>query len=85
MSTLPHPSADKISGAETGCGLVTPDAAPVEHIRVPGPKPVLIGQGPLFVNICERTNITGPKAFARMIPTSIPLPRSESACAPRSG
>lgn len=32
-----------------------------------GLEPVLIGQGTLFVNIGERTNVTGSKAFARMI------------------
>jgi len=32
-----------------------------------GLEPVLIGEGTLFVNIGERTNVTGSKAFARMI------------------
>jgi len=32
-----------------------------------GLEPVSIGQGTLFVNIGERTNVTGSKAFARMI------------------
>nr|WP_315244002.1 methionine synthase [uncultured Albidiferax sp.] len=32
-----------------------------------GLEPVLIGPGTLFVNIGERTNVTGSKAFARMI------------------
>ncbi|MEJ8822104.1 methionine synthase [Variovorax humicola] len=32
-----------------------------------GLEPVTIGEGSLFVNIGERTNVTGSKAFARMI------------------
>ncbi|RVT51527.1 methionine synthase [Rubrivivax albus] len=36
-------------------------------MRLSGLEPVSIGQGHLFVNIGERTNVTGSKAFARMI------------------
>ena len=36
-------------------------------MRLSGLEPVLIGKGTLFVNIGERTNVTGSKAFARMI------------------
>ncbi len=36
-------------------------------MRLAGLEPVLIGAGSLFVNIGERTNVTGSKAFARMI------------------
>jgi 5-methyltetrahydrofolate--homocysteine methyltransferase len=32
-----------------------------------GLEPLVIGEGSLFVNIGERTNVTGSKAFARMI------------------
>ncbi|RRD58052.1 methionine synthase [Comamonadaceae bacterium OH2545_COT-014] len=32
-----------------------------------GLEPLVIGEGTLFVNIGERTNVTGSKAFARMI------------------
>ena len=32
-----------------------------------GLEPVRIGDDTLFVNIGERTNVTGSKAFARMI------------------
>ncbi len=39
----------------------------VEPMRLSGLEPVLIGEGSLFVNIGERTNITGSKAFARLI------------------
>jgi 5-methyltetrahydrofolate--homocysteine methyltransferase len=36
-------------------------------MRLAGLEPVHIGSGSLFVNIGERTNVTGSKAFARMI------------------
>jgi len=46
---------------------VAPDAPAVPPMRLSGLEPVLIGEGTLFVNIGERTNITGSKAFARLI------------------
>ena len=36
-------------------------------MRLAGLEPVAIGAASLFVNIGERTNVTGSKAFARMI------------------
>ena len=39
----------------------------VPPMKLSGLEPVLIGEGALFVNIGERTNVTGSKAFARMI------------------
>ncbi|HET8694691.1 MAG TPA: dihydropteroate synthase, partial [Aquabacterium sp.] len=36
-------------------------------MRLSGLEPVNIGEGSLFVNVGERTNVTGSKAFARMI------------------
>ena len=45
-------------------------SSPAVHVppmRLAGLEPVLIGAGTLFVNIGERTNVTGSKAFARMI------------------
>ena len=36
-------------------------------MRLSGLEPVSIGAGSLFVNVGERTNVTGSKAFARMI------------------
>ena len=36
-------------------------------MRLSGLEPVAIGSGSLFVNVGERTNVTGSKAFARMI------------------
>ncbi len=40
---------------------------PVPPMKLSGLEPVLIGEGALFVNVGERTNVTGSKAFARMI------------------
>ena len=39
----------------------------VPPMKLSGLEPVLIGTGALFVNVGERTNVTGSKAFARMI------------------
>jgi 5-methyltetrahydrofolate--homocysteine methyltransferase len=39
----------------------------VPPMLLSGLEPVRIGQGSLFVNVGERTNVTGSKAFARMI------------------
>jgi 5-methyltetrahydrofolate--homocysteine methyltransferase len=39
----------------------------VAPLKLSGLEPVLIGAGSLFVNIGERTNVTGSKAFARLI------------------
>jgi 5-methyltetrahydrofolate--homocysteine methyltransferase len=36
-------------------------------LRLSGLEPISVGQGSLFVNIGERTNVTGSKAFARLI------------------
>ena len=40
---------------------------PPGPMKLSGLEPVLIGEGSLFVNIGERTNVTGSKAFSRMI------------------
>jgi len=42
-------------------------AVPVPPMKLSGLEPVQIGEGSLFVNVGERTNVTGSKAFARMI------------------
>jgi 5-methyltetrahydrofolate--homocysteine methyltransferase len=41
--------------------------AAVQPMRLSGLEPVLIQPGRLFVNIGERTNVTGSRAFAKMI------------------
>src|SRR4051812_44279852 len=39
----------------------------VPSMKLSGLEPVSIAAGSLFVNVGERTNVTGSKAFARMI------------------
>ena len=46
---------------------MTAKQTPVPPMKLSGLEPVLIGEGTLFVNVGERTNVTGSKAFARMI------------------
>ena len=46
---------------------MTVENIPVPPMKLSGLEPVLIGEGALFVNVGERTNVTGSKAFARMI------------------
>ncbi len=43
------------------------DHSKVQPMRLSGLEPVFIDQKTLFVNVGERTNVTGSKAFARMI------------------
>jgi 5-methyltetrahydrofolate--homocysteine methyltransferase len=43
------------------------DHSKVQPMRLSGLEPVLIDRKTLFVNVGERTNVTGSKAFARMI------------------
>ena len=50
----------------------TPDelnasASPEPLMRLAGLEPFNTGKGTLFINVGERTNVTGSKAFARMI------------------
>jgi len=47
--------------------IAQPTVHPVPPMKLSGLEPVLIGEGSLFVNVGERTNVTGSKAFARMI------------------
>jgi len=47
--------------------MTTVALTPPPPMRLSGLEPVEIGAGTLFVNIGERTNVTGSKAFARMI------------------
>ncbi|HJV59963.1 MAG TPA: methionine synthase [Albitalea sp.] len=42
-------------------------SATIAPMKLSGLEPVTIGEGSLFVNIGERTNVTGSKAFARLI------------------
>ncbi|WEN43736.1 Methionine synthase [Thauera sp. GDN1] len=54
--------------AEVVAGLA-PRAVPVidKKLRLSGLEPFNVGSDALFVNVGERTNVTGSKAFARMI------------------
>ena len=47
--------------------MQTISTASVPPMKLSGLEPVTIDMGNLFVNIGERTNVTGSKAFARMI------------------
>ncbi|THJ30683.1 methionine synthase [Lampropedia aestuarii] len=51
--------------ASTTATESTPPAPPA--MRLSGLEPLIIDENSLFVNIGERTNVTGSKAFARMI------------------
>ena len=51
----------------TASVTAAPAVAPVPPMKLSGLEPVSIGEGSLFVNIGERTNVTGSKAFARLI------------------
>ncbi len=44
-----------------------PASPAVRPMLLSGLEPLAIGEGSLFVNVGERTNVTGSKAFARMI------------------
>ena len=46
--------------------VATPSTA-IPPMRLSGLEPVFIGDETLFVNVGERTNVTGSKAFARLI------------------
>ncbi|PAT44134.1 methionine synthase [Vandammella animalimorsus] len=53
------------AAAAPAASSATPPAMP--PLRLAGLEPLTIDEGTLFVNIGERTNVTGSKAFARMI------------------
>ncbi|UXH78770.1 methionine synthase [Roseateles amylovorans] len=53
-------SAESVQRAAHAASVVPP-------MKLAGLEPVAIGAGTLFVNIGERTNVTGSKAFARLI------------------
>ena len=57
---------DTIAPEASAATSATTTAAP-PPMRLSGIEAVSIGAGSLFVNIGERTNVTGSKAFARMI------------------
>jgi 5-methyltetrahydrofolate--homocysteine methyltransferase len=60
---------DHIKAIADMLATTTPRAVPVIPVaqRLSGLEPFTIDQSSLFVNVGERTNVTGSKAFARMI------------------
>ncbi|WP_377158422.1 methionine synthase [Roseateles sp. UC29_93] len=62
-------SAPNSASASAASDLSAAPASPVAvpPMKLSGLEPVNIGAGTLFVNIGERTNVTGSKAFARLI------------------
>ena len=57
-----HAIAEAVSG-------IAPRRAPqrAPMLRLAGLEPLNVGEGSLFVNVGERTNVTGSKAFSRLI------------------
>ncbi len=47
--------------------IPSPASTTVPAMKLSGLEPIQVANGSLFVNIGERTNVTGSKAFARMI------------------
>ncbi|MFI4930150.1 MAG: methionine synthase [Burkholderiales bacterium] len=45
----------------------TPADAPIQPLQLSGLEPLTLNDESLFVNVGERTNVTGSKAFARMV------------------
>ncbi len=63
-------SPANVSTPDSELDLPAPHGAgkpPLPPMRLSGLEPFNVGQGSLFVNVGERTNVTGSKAFARMI------------------
>ena len=60
----PHPRQTLIVPHSTTMHACAPTLSP---LKLAGLEPLLIGDDSLFINIGERTNVTGSKAFARMI------------------
>jgi len=63
----PHPTTLTCFIPEPIAQVSLMSAVSVPPMKLSGLEPVSIGEGTLFVNIGERTNVTGSKAFARMI------------------
>jgi 5-methyltetrahydrofolate--homocysteine methyltransferase len=58
-----------IAAIAQGVAPIAPRAVPAveKKLRLSGLEPFNVGSDSLFVNVGERTNVTGSKAFARMI------------------
>jgi 5-methyltetrahydrofolate--homocysteine methyltransferase len=64
-----HPLTVQCMSSETTPVTAPPSspAAGLPPMRLSGLEPMSLGEGALFVNVGERTNVTGSKAFARLI------------------
>jgi 5-methyltetrahydrofolate--homocysteine methyltransferase len=62
-------SPEHIKAIAAAVALIPPRAIPEveKKLRLSGLEPFNVGADSLFVNVGERTNVTGSKAFARMI------------------
>ncbi len=60
-------SATTPANTSANTSATAASSMPVGPMKLSGLEPVQIGAGTLFVNIGERTNVTGSKAFARLI------------------
>ena len=60
-------AAARGNGARPAADATTMTASQPPPLRLSGLEPLTIAPGALFVNIGERTNVTGSKAFARLI------------------
>ncbi|MCE1242155.1 methionine synthase [Oryzomicrobium sp.] len=62
-------SPDHIAAIAKAVGSLAPRAVPAiaPQLRLSGLEPFNVGPDSLYVNVGERTNVTGSKAFARMI------------------
>jgi 5-methyltetrahydrofolate--homocysteine methyltransferase len=60
---------DHIRAVAQALTFLKPRAVPqiAPELRLAGLEPLNVGPGSLFVNVGERTNVTGSKAFARLI------------------
>jgi len=67
MQAMTEPTSATSGPTSASPSGALPTATAVAPMRLSGLEPVHIGQGTLFVNVGERTNVTGSKAFARMI------------------
>ena len=64
-----EPTPDHIRAIAQAIDALPPRAVPAhDHLmKLSGLEPVKIGDESLFVNVGERANVTGSKAFARLI------------------
>ena len=66
---LRHDAGAHPRDRRSACATCAPRTVPAieKRLRLSGLEPLNIGDDSLFVNVGERTNVTGSKAFARLI------------------